>query len=208
MAHQTSESFLKCHGTEYTLLRSCCCCCSSYRLGPLTYSMAGRKLRLRMVNGNLLVRTGGGCVDLLMALGKLPTSMTISSTVTSPLNSHFVVEAEHTDSNSSTAAARDAAASTMTVLMDGTAYGLGGVMSSSPTSSEAKAALLSHHLGRLTVEHIPDDAEVSQSVSDVTDRKCEGGELGCDAIPLVMSVGGDAWMDIVAEAEAVAPAGF
>ncbi|WIA20000.1 hypothetical protein OEZ85_005872 [Tetradesmus obliquus] len=57
-------SALQAHGVNLELSRS----------GPSLYSAAGRKLRLRMLNGNLLVRTGGGHQDLLDALGKLPLS--------------------------------------------------------------------------------------------------------------------------------------
>lgn len=54
------------------------------RVGTFTYSAAGRKLHVRMLNGNLLVRTGGGYQDLLDALGKLPapTSFTESTSAT------------------------------------------------------------------------------------------------------------------------------
>jgi hypothetical protein len=46
--------------------------CGACRVGTFTYSAAGRKLHVRILNGNLLVRTGGGYQDLLDALGKLP----------------------------------------------------------------------------------------------------------------------------------------
>jgi hypothetical protein len=52
------------------------------RVGTFTYSAAGRKLHVRILNGNLLVRTGGGYQDLLDALGKLPAPS--SSTPASP----------------------------------------------------------------------------------------------------------------------------
>lgn len=54
------------------------------RVSTFTYSAAGRKLHVRILNGNLLVRTGGGYQDLLDALGKLPAPS--SFTHSSPLS--------------------------------------------------------------------------------------------------------------------------
>lgn len=38
------------------------------------YAAAGKRLHLREVNGQLLVRTGGGYEELLCALAKLPAA--------------------------------------------------------------------------------------------------------------------------------------
>lgn len=139
-------------------------------------------------------------MDLLAALGKLPTGGKVSSTNSSPLNSRFVVRDDDNTSYLASSTAHVQAARMVTALTDGTIHGMSDGDSRDLMLNVSKAAVLSHHLGRLTLEHVPDDPEASQTFTGVVGRKCEGGELGCDALPLALSVGGDAWADIVAEA--------
>jgi hypothetical protein len=45
-----------------------------WRLGPCLYSVAGRKLHVRAVHGQLLLRIGAGYEDAMEAIGKMRAS--------------------------------------------------------------------------------------------------------------------------------------